>query len=138
MNKLLDYGSDVLMEYADLFRAAYEKANIWPVEDAEQGVCILREEVQEAYADADEIFILMANLDVMIDDYLVDKIKAMAVSAILELLQVIAVCNKYAPVWEVYEPEEGDDLKKVVVAKIATTTQHGAREEAKEADNEIM
>lgn len=105
----LNYGTDILMEYADLFRAAYEKANIWPIEDAEQGVCILREEVQEAYADADEIFILMANLDVMIDDYLVDKIKAMAVSAILELLQVIAVCNKYAPVWEVWEPEEGDE-----------------------------
>ena len=136
--KLLNYDLDVSMEYGDLFRAAYEKANIWPVEDAEQGVCILREEVQEAYADADEIFILMANLDVMIDDYLVDKIKAMAVSTILELLQVIAVCNKYAPVWEVYEPEEGDDLKKVVVEKIATTTQHGAREEAKEDDNEIM
>ena len=134
----LNYGTDILMEYADLFRAAYEKANIWPIEDAEQGVCILHEEVQEAYADADEIFILMANLDVMIDDYLVDKIKAMAVSTILELLQVIAVCNKYAPVWEVYEPEEGDDLKKVVVEKIATTTQHGAREEAKEDDNEIM
>ena len=98
--RYVDYERDVYNRYDGLMAAAYEKANIWPLGDAEDGVNILWEEVQEAFEAMDSL-LTVAQAGAGIDngktpnDKQLGDIKGAAVTAIFELLQVIAVCNKY-------------------------------------------
>ena len=115
MNKL-NYGLDVTVNYGQLFKAEYEKANIWPVKYADEGAGILWEEIDEAGKAADALveFAQLANVD---HGFLTDRtetceLRAFAVSAICELLQVIAVCNKYEDLFaEALEGVETDEQK---------------------------
>ena len=98
MNKL-NYDIDITVNYGRLFKAEYEKANIWPIKDADEGAGILWEEIDEAGKAADALveFAQLANVDhgFLTDRTETGELRAFAVSAICELLQVIAVCNKY-------------------------------------------
>lgn len=102
MNKL-NYGFDVTVNYGQLFKAEYEKANIWPIKDADKGAGILWEEIDEV-AKAIDALVEFAQLKSIDRGFITDRtetgeLKAFAVSAICELLQVIAVCNKYENVF---------------------------------------
>ena len=102
MNQL-NYGFDVTVNYGQLFKAEYEKANIWPIKDADEGVEILLEEIDEAGKAVDALveFAQLANVDhgFVTDRTETGELRAFAVSAICELLQVIAVCNKYEDIF---------------------------------------
>lgn len=102
MNKL-NYGFDVTVNYGQLFKAEYEKANIWPIKDAAKGAMILWEEIDEASKAVDALveFAQLANIDhgFLTDRTETGELRAFAASAICELLQVIAVCNKYEDVF---------------------------------------
>ena len=102
MNQL-NYGFDVIANYGQLFKAEYEKANIWPIKDADEGAGILWEEIDEAGKAADALveFAQLANVDhgFVTDRTETGELRALAVSAICELLQVIAVCNKYEDIF---------------------------------------
>lgn len=113
MNKL-NYGFDVAVNYGQLFKAEYEKANIWPIKDADNGAGILWEEIDEAAKAVDALveFAQLASLASVDHGFLTDRtetgeLRACAVSAICELLQVIAVCNKYEDIFA-EAPEEVD------------------------------
>lgn len=102
MNQL-NYGFDVTVNYGHLFKAEYEKANIWPIKDADEGAMILWEEIDEA-AKAVDALVESAQLASVDHGFLTDRtetgeLRAFAVSAICELLQVIAVCNKYEDIF---------------------------------------
>ena len=100
----MDYVLDVKRLYENLFAAQYEKANIWPIGDADDGVGILNEEIHES-CDAIRSFDTYCR-DVGIDVGVVPtrcqlrNVEGFAVTAICELLQVIAVCRKYADTFE--------------------------------------
>lgn len=102
MNKL-NYGFDVIVNYGQLFKAEYEKANIWPIKDVDEGAGILWEEIDEAAKAIDALveFAQLANVDhgFITDHTETGELRAFAVSAICELLQVIAVCNKYEDIF---------------------------------------
>lgn len=102
--RYVNHATDIFSKYGDLMAAAYDKANIWPLGDAEDGVSILWEEVQEAH-EAMGGLLDVANAFVAIDNgslptsKLIGDIKGAALTTIFELLQVIAVCNKYQDVF---------------------------------------
>ena len=102
MNQL-NYGFDVTVNYGQLFKAEYEKANIWPIKDADEGVEILLEEIDEAAKAVDALveFVRLVPIDrgFFFDKTEAGEMRAFAASAICELLQVIAVCNKYEDVF---------------------------------------
>lgn len=102
MNQL-NYGFDVTVNYGQLFKAEYEKANIWPIKDADGGAGILWEEIDEAAKAVDALveFAQLANIDrgFTLNRTGTGELRAFAVSAICELLQVIAVCNKYEDIF---------------------------------------
>ena len=102
MNQL-NYGFDVIVNYGQLFKVEYEKANIWPLGSAVDGVDILWEEIDEAVKAVDALveFAQLANVDLgfVTDRTETGELRALAVSAICELLQVIAVCNKYEDIF---------------------------------------
>lgn len=102
MNQL-NYGFDVTVNYGQLFKAEYEKANIWPIKDANEGAGILWEEIDESVKAVDALveFAQLANIDhgFVADRTETGELRAFAASAICELLQVIAVCNKYEDVF---------------------------------------
>lgn len=102
MNQL-NYGFDVTVNYGQLFKAEYEKANIWPIKDADNGAGILWEEIDEAAKAVDALveFAQLANIDhgFVTDRTETGELRAFAASAICELLQVIAVCNKYEDIF---------------------------------------
>lgn len=102
MNQL-NYGFDVTVNYGQLFKAEYEKANIWPIKDADEGVEILLEEIDEAVKAVGALveFAKLANVDCgfATDRTETGELRAFAASAICELLQVIAVCNKYEDIF---------------------------------------
>lgn len=102
MNQL-NYGFDVTVNYGHLFKAEYEKANIWPIKDADEGVEILLEEIDEAVNAVDALvkFARQVPIDYgfVTDRTETGELRAFAASAICELLQVIAVCNKYEDVF---------------------------------------
>lgn len=115
MNQL-NYGFDVTVNYGQLFKAEYEKANIWPIKDADEGAGILWEEIDEA-AKAVDALVESAQLANIYHGFITDstetgELKAFAVSAICELLQVIAVCNKYEDIFaEALEEVTGDGVE---------------------------
>lgn len=102
----LKYYRDINDKYEHLFLAAYEKANIWPIDtEAYKGMMILGEEIEEAQRDVNALDSLFFYNDhsgkdnKALDSYQVETVKGLAISAICELLQVIAVCNKYGTVF---------------------------------------
>lgn len=102
--KYVNHATDIFSKYGDLMAAAYDKANIWPLGDAEQGVSILIEELDEANSAMDSLFAI-AQADAGIDHGMIPTpkqlgdIRGASLNAIFELLQVIAVCNKYQDVF---------------------------------------
>lgn len=111
--RYVDYERDVYNRYDGLMAAAYEKANIWPRGDAEDGVIILWEEVQEAFEAMDSL-LTVAQADAGIDhgktpnDKQLGDIRGVAITTIFELLQVIAVCNKYQFVFSREQEKDND------------------------------
>ena len=103
MNQL-NYGFDVTVNYGQLFKAEYEKADIWPLGSAVDGVDILNEEIDEAVDAAIDIHNRRHELEldkgVIPTGWHVQHLEGYAVTAICELLQVIAVCRKYADTFE--------------------------------------
>lgn len=111
--RYVDYERDIYNRYDGLFAAAYEKANIWPRGDAEDGVSILWEEVEEANEAMDGL-LNTAQVGAGIDYGITPSskqlgdIRGAAVTAIFELLQVIAVCNKYQFVFSREQEKDND------------------------------
>ena len=103
MQQVVFYGN-ITQSYGDLFRASYEKANIWPLGSAVDGVDILNEEIDEAVDAAMDIHNRRQELEldkgVIPTRWHVQHLEGYAVTAICELLQVIAVCRKYADTFE--------------------------------------
>lgn len=109
----LKYYRDINDKYEHLFLAAYEKANIWPIDtEAYKGMMILGEEIEEAQRDVNALDSLFFYNDhsgkdnKALDSYQVETVKGLAISAICELLQVIAVCNKYETIFATQALEE--------------------------------
>lgn len=100
----VDYVLDIKRLYENLFAAQYEKANIWPIGDADAGVDILNEEIDEAVDAAMDIHNRRQELEldkgIFPTRWQAQHLEAHAVTAICELLQVIAVCRKYADTFE--------------------------------------
>lgn len=102
--KYVNYDTDIKYKHGGLMAAAYDKANIWPLGDAEDGVNIMWAEIQEANAAFDAL-IDIAQASACVDQACIPTAKQLgdicgaSLSAIFELLQVIAVCNKYRDVF---------------------------------------
>lgn len=98
----VDYDLDIKMLYEKLFAAEYEKANIWPLDFADNGVQILDEEIEEVVSACSA---LSSRWEDLTDVQLIPRpfdlhsLEAHAVTTICELLQVIAVCRKYSEVF---------------------------------------
>lgn len=108
---LVDYTDEIDRIYGDLMEAEYEKANIWPMSDSANGLEILREEIDESLEAAKRVEVvarsITENFSKAPNCNDIAYIKGNAISAICELLQVIAVCNKYAPLFDA-EKKKGD------------------------------
>ena len=100
--KYVNHATDIFSKYGDLMAAAYDKANIWPLGDARYGKVILAEEVEESFSAVNALY--DHHSDIICKNDLSAKAigdcRAYALNAIFELLQVIAVCNKYQDVFE--------------------------------------
>lgn len=102
--RYVDHATDIFSKYGDLMAAAYDKANIWPLGNADDGVLILWSEIQEA-DEAMNGLLTVSQAGASIDQGCVPSakelgdIKGAALTAIFESLQVIAVCNKYQDVF---------------------------------------
>lgn len=91
MKKQVDYSRDIA-PLGNVFVGVYEKANIYePYSNEEEAINILNEEYLEAEYEFEGITI---KLDGMEEEDLLN-VKHSAFSCIFELLQVIAVSNKY-------------------------------------------
>lgn len=82
-----------------VLKGAYEKANIWPAyKDDVQALEILSEEVEEAFEHVNAIDEIYVDEDCetlcKVDINFITNIEGHAISAICELLQVLAVCKK--------------------------------------------
>lgn len=107
---LVDYTEEIDRIYGSLMKAEYEKANIWPLSNATEGIGILAEELKEAKDAALDLWYYA--YDGIKDEkppsaLQLEIFKGYAISAICELLQVIAVCNKYAPLFDA-EKKKGE------------------------------
>ena len=115
-----NYFSDIDNDYGAVITGAYDKARMWPLEDMSGGLAILEDEITEVR----DAFIGLENA---YNEYFYDApsskerfeknprfacqtLEGHAMSTILELLQVIAVCRKYV---EVFEEEAAAGCKKV-------------------------
>ena len=115
------YDLDIKPLYGNLFSAEYEKANIWPIGSAVDGIAILSEECKEAYEAArklDQYFLQVAypedrgdSAAVIPTAWQMRNLEGFAVTAICELLQVIAVCRKYGAVFEEAQGIYGDGME---------------------------
>lgn len=107
----LEYHKDIADNYDGLLSSAYEKANIWPIANAGDGVDILSEEIEEAVEAMESLDAYWASLlhkgdglkPVFPTAFETEEVRAYALNAIFELLQVVAVCNKY---YRVFGDEE--------------------------------
>lgn len=107
---LNNYYEDIERNYGTVMMGAYEKARIWPLEDTEGGVRILEEEINEvisAYcrltrAHADYFSYTPCSREQFEKKprFVCRTLEGHAMSVICELLQVIAVLNKYVEVFE--------------------------------------
>ena len=106
----LDYYKDIKDGYGAILAAAYEKANIWPLENADKGLEILEEEIKEAHASGNELvaYYMQGFAEDREKDaaYACHYLEGLAMSTISELLQVIAVCRKYKNVFAEGEKHE--------------------------------
>lgn len=97
---MVNFENDV-KKHLGVFCGEYEKANIWPeFRDNNEFVNVLDEEIKESCFKLDELHAAFACLKDGIEDevFTVKKTKYVrghAIGAICELLQVVAVCNKY-------------------------------------------
>ena len=111
--RYVNYFDDILKEHGNLLFAEYEKANIWPIGEADAGVSILWEELEESCHAVDALIEYGKIAD--IDHHFIPSkkelgdLKAFALEAICELLQVVAVCNKYGEVFAKALEEVGAD-----------------------------
>lgn len=97
MIKRVDFLEDFVKPYAPILQGAYEKANIWP--ECSYKDEILNEEVEEVEAAFDGFINFVYNSDIStVKLFKPDKNKeaqGYILSLMCELLQVIAVLNKY-------------------------------------------
>lgn len=100
MKKYVDFDKDIKEPYESILKGAYNKANIWPKSDRLADACeILAEEFNEvdaAYKDLVTLISLTPRNQVFADKS-VHTLHGHVLSIISELLQVLAVCNKYCP-----------------------------------------
>lgn len=107
----LEYHKDIADYYDGLLSAAYEKASIWPIAGVGDGVDILGEEIGEALEAMEALDAYWADIldkgnglkPVFPTAFETEEVRAHALNAIFELLQVVAVCNKY---YRVFANEE--------------------------------
>ena len=97
MINCVDFLEDFVKPYAPILQGAYEKANIWP--ENERKFLILAEEIEESEEAFDSFIRYVCNSD-LFDEKLfqADKsqeLQGYIISLMCELLQVIAVLNKY-------------------------------------------
>lgn len=97
MIKRVDFLEDFVKPYATILKGAYEKANIWP--ECEYKNDILIEELEEVESAFDGYINFLYNSDSLIPKlFQADKsqeLQGHIISLMCELLQVIAVLNKY-------------------------------------------
>lgn len=97
MIKRVDFLEDFVKPYAPILQGAYEKANIWP--ECSYKDEILNEEMEEVELAFDEFINFVYNSDnSAVKLFEPDKNKeaqGYIISLMCELLQVIAVLNKY-------------------------------------------
>lgn len=97
MIKHVDFLEDFVKPYATILQGAYEKANIWP--ECGYKINILGEEMEEVELAFDEFINFVYNSDnSAVKLFEPDKNKeaqGYIISLMCELLQVIAVLNKY-------------------------------------------
>lgn len=97
MIKRVDFLEDFVKPYAPILQGAYEKANIWP--ECSYKDEILNEEVAEVEVAFDGFINFVYNSDIStVKLFKPDKNKeaqGYILSLMCELLQVIAVLNKY-------------------------------------------
>lgn len=103
MEKQVNYSKDIA-PLENVFAGVYEKANIYePYRCLEEAGEILNSELNEAFDELQDIndIILKENCEISIlEKNDLNTIKAHAFSCIFELLQVIAVSNKYLQLLE--------------------------------------
>lgn len=101
MKKYVDFDTDIKAPYESILRGAYEKANIWGLSQRKERLTILSEEIEEAESDMSAIssfaFYRIGQTSSNMSKQDAEELKGLAMSTICELLQVIAVCNKYWP-----------------------------------------
>lgn len=97
MIKRVNYLDDFVKQYAPILQGAYEKANIWP--ECGYKTNILEKEMEEVELAFDEFINFVYNSDnSAVKLFEPDKNKeaqGYIISLMCELLQVIAVLNKY-------------------------------------------
>ena len=96
INKV-DFINDFVDKYAIILHGAYEKANIWP--ESELNAEILQEEieeVQEAYQELKEHIGYFNNVQgALFNPDVAQETQGYVISLMCELVQLIAVLNKY-------------------------------------------
>ena len=101
MKKYVDFDTDIKEPYESILRGAYEKANIWGLSQPNERLTILAEEIEESENDMSAIssfgfyHVSRARDASELTKQEVDDLKGLVLSTICELLQVLAVCNKY-------------------------------------------
>ena len=107
MKKQVDFNRDIA-PILPVMVGVYEKANIYePYSDKEEAVNILNDEYLEAEYEFERITIKLDGMEK--DDLL--NVKHSAFSCIFELLQVIAVSNKYLQLLEREEADRNGDVE---------------------------
>ena len=112
MKKQVDFNRDIAL-ILPVMVGVYEKANIYePYRCLEEAGEILNSELNEAFDELQDIndIILKENCEISIlEKKDLNTIKAHAFSCIFELLQVIAVSNKYLQLLERKEADKNGD-----------------------------
>lgn len=101
MKKYVDFDTDIKEPYESILRGAYEKANIWGLSQPNERLTILSEEIEESENDMSAISsfsfyrISQSRDNSELTQQDVEDLKGLVLSTVCELLQVLAVCNKY-------------------------------------------
>ena len=96
INKV-DFIEDIVYKYAIILQGAYEKANIWPESDFKSEILQEEiEEVQEAYQELKEHMAYFESFQgVLFNPDIAQETQGYVISLMCELMQLIAVLNKY-------------------------------------------
>lgn len=94
--KKLNY-FDFYNEVEKFFQSEYEKSNLYPLEKYEDDVdLIFDEEINEVASEVENLkFVFYNERGDSVDDYLLTKLKNVAIKTIFECLQVVSLCDKY-------------------------------------------